>query len=96
MFSRHTPLTAGDAAVIDPNGKILLMQRADDCTWSLPAGGLEVGETPVDGVVREVLEETGVRCQAVALVGSSLVVNEHLVASEGILRSTAPSYQQRL
>jgi ADP-ribose pyrophosphatase YjhB (NUDIX family) len=69
LFSRHTPLTAGDAAVIDPDGKILLMQRVDDRTWSLPAGGLEVGETPVEGVVREVLEETGVHCRAVALVG---------------------------
>jgi len=69
LFARHTPLTAGDAAVIDPDGKILLMQRADDRTWSLPAGGLEVGMTPVEGVVREVFEETGVRCQAVALVG---------------------------
>jgi ADP-ribose pyrophosphatase YjhB (NUDIX family)/predicted kinase len=69
LFSRHTPLTAGEAAVIDPNGKILLMQRADDRTWSLPVGGLEVGETPVEGVVREVLEETGVRCEAVTLVG---------------------------
>jgi ADP-ribose pyrophosphatase YjhB (NUDIX family) len=69
LFTRHTPLTAGDAAVIDSAGRILLMQRTDDHKWALPAGGLEVGETPVDGVLREVFEETGVRCQAVALVG---------------------------
>jgi hypothetical protein len=30
LFSRHTPFIAGDAAVIDPRGRILLMQRADD------------------------------------------------------------------
>ena len=63
LFSRHTPLTAGDTAVIDPDGKILLMQRTDDRTWDLPAGGLKVGKTPVEGVLREFLEETGVGCQ---------------------------------
>jgi len=69
LFSRHTPLIAGDAAVIDSAGRILLMQRADDHKWALPGGGLEVGETPVAGVIREAFEETGVHCQAVALVG---------------------------
>ncbi len=69
LFSRPTPLTCGDAAVVDPAGRILLMQRADDRKWAMPGGALEVGETPAAGVVREAFEETGVRCQAVALVG---------------------------
>lgn len=69
LFSRPTPLTVGDAAVIDSAGRILLMQRSDDHKWALPGGALEVGETPAAGVVREAFEETGVRCQPVALVG---------------------------
>jgi ADP-ribose pyrophosphatase YjhB (NUDIX family) len=69
LFARHTPLTAGDAAVIDPAGRILLMQRTDDAKWAMPGGGLDVGETPAAGVVREAFEETGVHCRAVALVG---------------------------
>ena len=69
LFSRPTPLTVGDAAVIDSAGRILLMQRADDHKWAMPGGALEVGETPAAGVVREAFEETGVRCLAVALVG---------------------------
>jgi ADP-ribose pyrophosphatase YjhB (NUDIX family) len=32
-------------------------------------GALEVGETPVEGVVREALGETGLRCRPRALVG---------------------------
>ena len=35
----------------------------------MPGGALEVGETPAEGVLREVLEETGVHCRPVALVG---------------------------
>ena len=55
--------------MIDPAGRILLQQRTDDHKWAMPGGGLEVGETPAAGAVREAFEETGVRCQAVALVG---------------------------
>ncbi|MBA3947199.1 MAG: NUDIX hydrolase N-terminal domain-containing protein [Herpetosiphonaceae bacterium] len=69
LLSRPTPLVAGNAAVIDDDGRILLMQRSDNRQWHMPGGALEVGETPAAGVVREVLEETGVRCAPVALVG---------------------------
>jgi ADP-ribose pyrophosphatase YjhB (NUDIX family) len=69
VFSRPTPITAGDAAVIDENGRILLIQRADNSQWAMPGGAIQVGETPAEGVIREVLEETGVQTAAVALVG---------------------------
>jgi ADP-ribose pyrophosphatase YjhB (NUDIX family) len=69
VFARPTPLTVGDAAVIDDNGRILLIRRADNGKWAMPGGALEVGETPAAGVVREALEETGVHCRPVALVG---------------------------
>ncbi len=35
----------------------------------MPGGALEVGETPAEGVIREALEETGIHCQVVSLVG---------------------------
>lgn len=69
VFARMCPVVAGTAAVIDHSGKILLMRRADNRRWVLPGGMLEVGETPAEGVLREVLEETGVACLPVALVG---------------------------
>ncbi len=69
LFSSPTPLSAGDAAVIDDAGRILLMQRTDNRKWAMPGGGFEVGETPAEGAMREAYEETGVRCQAIALVG---------------------------
>jgi ADP-ribose pyrophosphatase YjhB (NUDIX family) len=69
LFSRPTPFACGDAAVIDDAGRILLIRRADNRRWAMPGGAMEVGETPAEGVLREVLEETGVRCEPVALVG---------------------------
>jgi hypothetical protein len=35
VFSRPTPISAGDAAVIDDRGRILLVQRADNGKWFL-------------------------------------------------------------
>ena len=69
VFRRPTPAAVGDAAVIDEAGRILLIRRVDNGKWAMPGGALEVGETPVEGVLREALEETGVHCRAVALVG---------------------------
>ena len=69
VLSRPTPFVAGDAAIIDADGRILLIQRSDNQKWAMPGGALEVGETPAAGIEREVLEETGVRCQATRLVG---------------------------
>lgn len=69
VIARATPYAVGDAAVINDRGEILLIQRADNHKWAMPGGALAVGETPAQGVVREALEETSVRCEAVALVG---------------------------
>jgi len=67
LFSRLSPLVAGTAAVIDEKGGILLMRRSDNYLWVMPGGVMEVGETPAEAVVRETLEETGIRCKPVAL-----------------------------
>ncbi|MGW6914227.1 NUDIX hydrolase [Kitasatospora sp. NPDC054939] len=52
-------LSAAVPAVFE-DGRVLLVQRADDGRWALPGGIIEPGEQPADGAVRECLEETGV------------------------------------
>ncbi|MEV0803484.1 NUDIX domain-containing protein [Kribbella sp. NPDC050281] len=53
-------ITPGPRAVIvDDTGDVLLVRRSDDDTWVMPAGGLELGESIWDALVREVSEETG-------------------------------------
>jgi ADP-ribose pyrophosphatase YjhB (NUDIX family) len=64
-----SPVVAGVAAVIDTEGNILLMRRSDNQLWAMPGGQMEVGETPAEAVVRETVEETGIRCIPKALVG---------------------------
>ena len=52
------------SAVIEKDGKFLLVKEyapnnPSHNQWNLPGGGLELGENPVKGVIREVREEAG-------------------------------------
>lgn len=60
---------AVSALVRDTDGKILMIRRTDNDKYSIPGGGLEVGETPSQAVVREVSEETGIDVTVTGLVG---------------------------
>lgn len=47
---------------IDGTLQIVLVSRRKYADWSLPKGKLEPGETDADAAIREVEEETGLRC----------------------------------
>ena len=71
--NRHYPqlpvLSAG--AVIFREESVLLVKRAHEPAkglWSIPGGVIQVGEYVRDGLIREVLEETGVRIELGELV----------------------------
>ena len=55
--------------VIRADGRVLMTQRADDGRWVPPGGILELHETPQQGVVREVREETGIDIRPEQLTG---------------------------
>ncbi|MGJ9403231.1 NUDIX hydrolase [Arthrobacter sp. KK5.5] len=57
------------AVVHREDGAVLLVRRADNGLWTLPAGILEPGEEPAPAAVREVQEETGVDVEVVRLAG---------------------------
>jgi 8-oxo-dGTP diphosphatase len=56
----------GVGAVIIRGDRVLLVRRATEPLkgeWSVPGGGLELGEKLHDGIRREVLEETGLEVE---------------------------------
>jgi ADP-ribose pyrophosphatase YjhB (NUDIX family) len=56
----------GVGAVILREGKVLIVRRANpplQGEWSIPGGGLDLGEKLRDGVAREVREETGLEVE---------------------------------
>src|SRR5436305_2608585 len=63
-----TPKCAVAAIVGNEAGEILLTQRADSGVWLYPVGWADVGYSPSEVAVKEVLEETGIECEPVALI----------------------------
>jgi 8-oxo-dGTP pyrophosphatase MutT (NUDIX family) len=60
---------AGGILVRD--GSVLLVHRPKYDDWAFPKGKLEDGESWEDAAVREVEEETGLRCELGGYVGST-------------------------
>ena len=58
-----TPKSAIGAVVHDDQGRILLVQRADSGIWLYPTRWADVGYSPAEVAVKEVLEETGIHCR---------------------------------
>lgn len=52
------------AALIDPDGRVLLAQRPEGKSmaglWEFPGGKIEPGETPEAALIRELYEELGI------------------------------------
>jgi ADP-ribose pyrophosphatase YjhB (NUDIX family) len=65
-----SPLVGVGAVVVD-RGRVLLIRRGTEPMkgqWSLPGGILELGESLMAGVVREVREETGLVVEPIELI----------------------------
>jgi ADP-ribose pyrophosphatase YjhB (NUDIX family) len=50
------------------DGTLLFVKEPEDGFWSLPGGWADVGDSPSEAVVREVLEESGYTTQAIKLL----------------------------
>lgn len=74
------------AAVIEQGGRYLLVEEmtAEGLRLNNPAGHLDPGESLLDAVVREVLEETARPFAPEALVGSYLARFRHVRSGEDI------------
>jgi 8-oxo-dGTP diphosphatase len=56
------------AVVFDEQKRVLLVHRRDMDLWDLPGGGLDSGELPTEGTIRETKEETGLDVEVVRLL----------------------------
>ncbi|WP_321876671.1 NUDIX domain-containing protein [Paraburkholderia bannensis] len=78
------------AAIVEYEGRILLARNAawPEGMFALITGFLENGETPEEGIAREVLEETSLHAQSVELIGvyefirkNELIIAYHVKAT---------------
>jgi NADH pyrophosphatase NudC (nudix superfamily) len=70
-WNNPTPVLAAVIECADREGRLLLARNA---AWTgrlfgLITGFMEAGETPEEGITREVAEETALRVQSLALIG---------------------------
>jgi 8-oxo-dGTP diphosphatase len=58
-------LLVAACALLDADGRVLIAQRPEGKSmaglWEFPGGKVELGETPEDALIRELLEELGIR-----------------------------------
>jgi ADP-ribose pyrophosphatase YjhB (NUDIX family) len=55
-------------AAVFRDARVLLVREKSDGLWALPGGWADVGETPRQGIEKEVLEEAGLAVRAVKLL----------------------------
>jgi NAD+ diphosphatase len=70
-WNNPVPVLAAVIECTDRDGRLLLARNAawPGKMFGLVTGFMEAGETPQEGIAREVLEETALEVQALALIG---------------------------
>jgi ADP-ribose pyrophosphatase YjhB (NUDIX family) len=74
------------AIVPNERGELLLVRKTDNDLWALPGGGMDVGESMADTVVREVKEETGIDVEVTGVVGIYTNPNHDMAYDDGEVR----------
>jgi 8-oxo-dGTP diphosphatase len=59
----NAEVEAAGGVVLDHDGRVALVHRPRYDDWSLPKGKLDPGESFEEAALREVEEETGMRCR---------------------------------
>jgi 8-oxo-dGTP diphosphatase len=71
------------SAAIYRKGRVLVVRRAQAPlaeTWTLPGGRVELGETLIEAVTREIAEETTLAIRVKGLAGYREVILDHAIA----------------
>ncbi|MCL2867495.1 MAG: NUDIX hydrolase [Clostridia bacterium] len=76
-MSWPTHIAAAAGYVEEKNGNMLLV-KLQHRGWDTPGGQIEVGENLEEGVLREILEESGITAAVRCLVGIYSNVGQHL------------------
>ena len=88
-WNNPTPVLAAVVECADRDGRVLLARNAawTHRMFALITGFMEAGETPQEGIVREVAEETALVADAVSLIGvydfqrmNQVIIAYHVVA----------------
>lgn len=79
-FREYDTRLAAYALIVDNQERVLLASwnEGPEPQWTMPGGGVELEETPAEGAVRELREETGYHVELRQVLG----VDTHFVPAE--------------
>ncbi len=75
LLPMDSPKSVAGIIFSPDRSSVLLIQRRDIPVWVLPGGGIDLGESAKEAVVREILEETGFTVKVDRLVGDYIPIN---------------------
>lgn len=76
-MSWPTHIVAAGGYVFDKSGNVLIVKTMHR-GWECPGGQIEIGENLEEGVLREIMEESGIKASIRCLAGVSSNVGQHL------------------
>ena len=76
----------GASAIIIKDNRVLMIRTKDSNSWSIPSGGVEVGETAEEACIREITEETGYVAKIVKVLHTKkTIIKEYRVTTQYFL-----------
>ncbi len=76
----------GASAIIIKGNSVLMIRTKNSNSWSIPSGGVEVGETAEEACIREIAEETGYEAKIVKeLHTKKTIIKEYKVTTQYFL-----------
>ena len=79
-----------EVITVDSNGRLLLTKRHPDkpfpLLWECSGGSVVSGEAPIDGAVRELFEETGIKAEKEELIDLGVTYGSHAIYFNYLLR----------
>lgn len=75
-LQKYSPLTQAYAICYNDQGEALVLDQKGDGAWTLPGGTVEPGETTVETLQREVMEEADITITDIKLLGVQEVISD--------------------
>ena len=72
----RNPEVFGSYVLCQSENKVLLIKHSYKKYWTLPCGGISMGETPVEAAIRESREEVGLRLRSDQLILRAKILYE--------------------
>jgi ADP-ribose pyrophosphatase YjhB (NUDIX family) len=85
------------ALIFDEQGRVLLFKHTyRKWQWGIPAGGLEHREQPADAMLREFLEETGMKIQIKKLLTAVSAKEDHHITIVYLCKIISGEFRESL